>query len=93
MGVEFVRILGKEIDMLAKFNQEGIPTPIKFRITGKNGEDVAIRVDQVLNRHLEKLAGNKMLVFKCQSVINGKEVNYDLKYGLDTMKWMMFKIY
>lgn len=88
-----MKVLGKQIYMIDVFNKEGVPTPKKFTIESKNGEDVSVRVDQVLNRHLEKLADNHMLVFKCQSMLNGKEVYYDLKFGLDSMEWMLFRLY
>jgi hypothetical protein len=87
-----VKVVAKSIDVLAIFNKEGVLTPIKFKITGEDEAEVTIKVDRVLTRELEKLAGNKMFVFKCQSAINGVEKVYELKYGLETCKWMLFKI-
>ncbi|MBB6217263.1 hypothetical protein HNQ80_003382 [Anaerosolibacter carboniphilus] len=87
-----MKIVAKPIDVLAKFNKEGVPTPIKFKIVGEAEAEVAIKVDRVLTRELEKLAGNKMFIFRCQSAINGVEKVYELKYGLETCKWMLFKI-
>jgi hypothetical protein len=87
-----MRVVAKPIDVLAKFNKEGIPTPIKFKIIGEDEAEVTIKVERVITRELEKLAGNKMFVFRCQSVINGGEKIYELKYGLETCKWMLFKI-
>ena len=87
-----MKIVAKPIDVMGKFNKEGILTPIKFKITGEDEGEVTIKVDRVLTRELEKLAGNKMFVYKCQSTINGIEKVYELKYSLETCKWMLFKI-
>ena len=40
----------------------------------------------------EKLAGNEMLVFKCQSLIDGVLKMFEIKYELRTCKWILFKI-
>lgn len=40
----------------------------------------------------EKLAGNDMLVYKCQSVIKGAERLYELKYEFSTCKWILWKL-
>lgn len=87
-----MKVVAKPIDVLAKFDREGVPTPIRFKITAEDQSEVTIKVDRVITRHLEKLAGNKMFVFKCQSAFNGIEKLFELKYGLETCKWMLFKI-
>lgn len=40
----------------------------------------------------EKLAGNPMLVFRCQSVINNLNKIYEIKFELKTCKWILYKI-
>ena len=40
----------------------------------------------------EKLAGNNILAFKCQSVINGDDKLFEIKYELGTCRWILFKI-
>ncbi|MFT9495870.1 hypothetical protein [Anaerosolibacter sp.] len=87
-----MKVVAKPIDMIAKFNKEGVPTPVKFKIAAEDQSEVTIKVDRVITRHLEKLAGNKMLVFRCQSAFNGIDKVFELKYGLETCKWMLFKI-
>ncbi len=34
----------------------------------------------------------KVLIFNYQSVIEGSEIVYELKYEVATCKWMLFKI-
>jgi hypothetical protein len=40
----------------------------------------------------EKLAGNEMLVYRCESSIDGIEKVYELKFEIKSCKWMLFKI-
>jgi len=51
-----------------------------------------IKIDKVISVDKEKFAGNDMLVYKCQSVINEVDRIYQLKYEIITCKWMLFKI-
>jgi len=87
-----MKVVKKSIEMIAWFNQEGIPHPIKFRIMDNKESWIVIKVDRIIKRDTEKLAGNKMIVFRCQSIINGVEKIYEIKYELDTCKWILFKI-
>ncbi len=87
-----MKIMMKPIDMIAWFSVDGIPTPIKYRTINENGSYVTIKVDRVLFSETEKLAGNKMIIFTCQSVIKGIEKRYELKYELNTCKWFLFKM-
>lgn len=78
--------------MIAWFTEDGIPIPIKFRIKDNKELWKIITVENILRRETKKLTGNKMIVFTCQSLINGTEKLYEIKYALDTCKWLLFKI-
>ncbi len=80
------------IEMISYTNQEGIIKPIKFRIDFEDKEKLTIKVGTVVHTELEKLAGNKMYKYRCQSVINGIEKVYEIKYDIESCKWMLFKI-
>lgn len=82
----------KPIEMIAYFKQEGIPIPIRFRTSSEDDLHIVIKVNKIIMKTEEKLAGNKMYVFRCQSSINGIEKVYELKYELSTCKWFLFKI-
>lgn len=87
-----MKVVAKPVEMIAYFEDLGHITPIRFRIQEEGQEPVTIKVDQVCSMDLEKFAGNRMYVFKCQSVIEGVERPYELKYDLATCRWMLFKI-
>jgi len=86
-----MKVLMKPIDMIAWFTPEGVPRPIKYRLMEKEKYHT-IRVDRVMERSEEKWAGNRMLVYRCQSVIEGREKVYELKYELNTCKWFLYKM-
>lgn len=75
--------------MIAVFNCEGKSRPYRFKMPGT---ECVIKVDRVDYSQEEKLAGNKMLVFRCRSIIDGTERIYELKYELGTCKWYLFKM-
>lgn len=79
------------IDMIAWFTREGIPNPIRYKLTSDDTSNIVVKVDRVITRSEEKLAGNRMLIFRCQSEINGLLKLYELKYELSTCKWYLHK--
>jgi hypothetical protein len=87
-----MKVIAKAIAMVAWFDKFGNPNPIRFRIEEENADQVIIKIDRILQRAKEKLAGNHMIIFRCQSCINGTDKIYELKYELSTCKWILFKI-
>lgn len=82
----------KPIKMIAWFDEEGIPTPVRYNMTMNDESSVTVRVDRVIQKREEKLAGNRMLVFTCQSIIDDMEKIYEIKYELNSCKWYLFKM-
>lgn len=87
-----MKVLMKPIEMIAWFKKDGLPTPMKFKMMDEENCDIAVKVDKILVREEEKLAGNRMLVYKCQSMMNDVERLYELKYEINTCKWFLYKI-
>lgn len=87
-----MKILAKPIQMIAWNDINGNIHPVRFKITKEDESDSVVKIDKVICIEREKLAGNEMLVFKCQSLINGIERLYEIKYELRTCKWILFKI-
>lgn len=86
-----MKIVAKPIEMIAWFTKEGLPHPIRFRIIDEDTLQI-IKVDKIILRDKEKIAGNQFIIFNCQSNINGFEKIYQLKFETDTCKWILFKI-
>jgi hypothetical protein len=85
-----MKVVAKPIDMVAWFDKDGVH-PTRFKIEGKGG-NVVVKIGKVVKKNTEKLAGNPMLVFTCESEINGQLKPYEIKYEIHTMKWILFKI-
>lgn len=83
--------MAKQIDMIAAFTKDGIPTPIKFKYC-EDEEETVVKVNKVILRETERFAGNNMIVFRCQSLINHIQKVYEIKYELATCKWILFKM-
>lgn len=69
------------IEVLAHFDNDGTPHPIRFKLADKK-----IKIEQVVSVVEEKLAGNKMLCFRCQSEIGGELKPFEIKFELGTCK-------
>lgn len=87
-----MKVIAKPIEMVAWFGSEGNINPVRFRITGEEGQLKVIKIEKILKQEKEKLAGNYMQVFTCTSIINGLEKILELKYEFSTGKWMLFKM-
>jgi len=87
-----MKVIAKEIEMIAWFDKEGIIKPLKFRLETNDETYKVIKVLKVLAINKEKYAGNIMYSFKCKSIINNIEKIYELKYEVASSKWILFKI-
>ena len=82
----------KSVDMICLNNSDGAMTPLKFRYQEDGQEPKIIKIDRILDKKEEKLAGNRMIVFKVQSVINNMECVFEMKYEAQTFKWYLYKL-
>ena len=82
-----MKIIASPVEMVCWFDQTGKPHPIRFRHKGS-----VVKVQQVIHTTEEKLAGNRMLIFRCQSEIDGVLKVFELKYELQTCRWLLWKM-
>ena len=87
-----MKVVAKPIEMIAWTDEKGNINPVRFKLTKADGSNSVVKIDKVITKETEKLAGNYMQVFKCQSVVNGAEKLYEIKYEIGTCKWILFKI-
>ena len=85
-----MKVIMKPIEVIASFSLEGKPTPIKFKTNDQNGS-ITVRVDRIVDRSDEKIAGNPMLLFLCESCIDDVQKRYEIKYEVATCKWYLSK--
>jgi hypothetical protein len=87
-----MKIVVKPIEVVSWTDIKGNMNPVRFKITKEDESSSVVRIDKVICVDKEKLAGNNMLVFKCQSVINGADKLYEIKYELSSCRWVLYKI-
>jgi hypothetical protein len=90
MDVDMKTVM-RSIEMIASSNIKGIITPIRYRINDA-GEAVVVKVDNILTRTEEKVAGVRSLIFRCRSMIDGVQKVFELKYEVDQCKWFLYRI-
>lgn len=91
-GGDKMKVIAKPVEMVTWTDLNGKLNPVRFKIANEDESISVIKIDKVLTINKEKLAGNNMLVYKCQSVIKGSERLYELKYSFDTCKWILWKL-
>jgi hypothetical protein len=87
-----MKIVARPVEMVAWFTQEGIPKPVRFRLINEEGTYTIIKIDRIVSKDREKLAGNEMLIFTCESMIKGIQKIYEIKYELRSCKWILYKM-
>lgn len=84
--------MGKPIEVISYTDDKGDIRPLRFRLKIEDDTVKVIKVDKVIVKETEKLAGNIMFIFKCQSLIDNVLKLFEIKYDLKTCKWMLYKI-
>ena len=87
-----MKVIASPIEVVCWTDTKGNINPLRFKIINEDESNSIVRIDKVICVDKERLAGNYMIVYKCQSVINGVEKLYVIKYELSTCKWILFKI-
>lgn len=87
-----MKVLMKPIEMIAWFTNEGYPVPLRYRLIDEDMSNKVIKVNKVLFKEEEKIAGNRMILYRCESVINDTQKIFELKYEISSCKWFLFKI-
>ena len=73
-------------------DNKGSINPIRFRMQVEDEPMQVVKIDKIIVKETEKLAGNIMIVFKCQSLIDNVIKLFELRYEISTCKWILYKI-
>jgi hypothetical protein len=87
-----MKVLAKPIEVVSWTDEKGDIHPSRFRLKKDDESYSVVKIDKIIFKDKEKLAGNEILIFKCQSVINNQQKLYELKYELRTCKWILWKM-
>ena len=88
-----MKIVAKPIKTIVVFEYDDKPPiPYKFKIMEESGEEITVKVDKRLNTHRSRIAGSECIIYECQSIINGIDRRYELKYIVPKCQWQLYKI-
>lgn len=87
-----MKIVALPIEVVSYTDNNGEVRPLRIRLQTEDHTVRVIKIDKVIVKETEKLAGNLMLVFRCQSKINNLMKIFEIKYDLKTCKWILYKI-
>ena len=87
-----MKMLMKTVDMICVSTKDGTISPLRFRMTDGRGDTNVVKIDRILIRDEQKIAGNRMVVYKVQSIISNIEKVYEMKYEIATCKWYISKM-
>ena len=87
-----MKVLALPIEMVSYTDNKGSLRPVRFRMQIDNEHMLVVKIDKVIVKETEKIAGNIMIVYKCQSLIDNAIKLFEIKYELATCKWNLYKI-
>lgn len=87
-----MKVLAKSIDMISWTEKDGKIHPLKFKVFIENGESYVYKIRRIYNFEIEKYSGNKVYKFICEIINNNSIKICELRYDLDSCKWVLFKI-
>lgn len=87
-----MKIVALPIEVVSYTDNKGEVRPLRIRVQTEEHSVKVIKIDKIISKEKEKLAGNLMLVFRCQSKINNLMKVFEIKYDLKTCKWILYKI-
>lgn len=86
-----MKIVAKPIDVYILHMHKENPMPRRFRIEEED-DFKTIHVNKIVSVEKTKRAGADAFIYRCQSVIDGIEKQYELRYKIVECKWDLYKI-
>ena len=87
-----MKILAKPIEMVSHTTANGEINPLRFRFKKEDESFNVIKVDKVLFKQSERVAGVEAYVYRCQSTFGKEQKLYELKYMIKECKWILWKM-
>ncbi len=87
-----MKTIAKPIEMISWTEENGHVHPLKFKIANHDGEKQTYQIQRIYTTELDRIAGNKVYRFNCEIAINALVKLCEIRYELDSCKWVLFKI-
>ena len=86
-----MKIVRKPVDVIAIFKRKELPMPTRVRME-VDGQEIVAKIGRIIKIEKIKSVGKGEIVYTCQSRLNGVDRIYELKFLLDTIGWILYKI-
>jgi hypothetical protein len=86
-----LKILSKPISVVSVTDYEGCIQPLRMKITGEDCDEIVVKLS-VSYFEKQRQAGNYMFVYRCKGEINSIMKEFEIKYELNSCKWILWKI-
>lgn len=86
-----MKVLNKNIDVIAIFDPEGKIRPWRFKYDEQD-ETIVVDVNRLMKREIQKIEGQTYVIFRCQSMIHGRETVYEITFNRDKLVWKLHKV-
>jgi len=80
------------VEVLATFTPEGLPAPVRFRLTRPDGERRTVNVDRITERTETNIVGARRLHYCCRSDCDGVDKVYELTFEVGTLQWWVSRL-
>jgi len=79
-----MKVYMQPIEMIAISKADGVQVPRRFKCEGN-----AINVDKIEFCEETKHSRNRVIIYKCHSVIDGTNRIYEVKFDISFTKWYL----
>ena len=83
--------LNRPIEMISTCSPEGDFSPARFRLPGKDGSLVTVRIRRIRRRELIPYAGIETFRFVCTALIGDRERVFEVRYSVRDHRWVLWR--
>ena len=79
------------VQVIVHCGAEGELTPLRFRYEDDKHQLHTVHVEQITDSRRASFVGIETMHYLCKARVDGKEHLYELKYTVQTHKWVLFR--
>ncbi len=84
-------IVNRPIDMIGWYTEDGRLKPEKYRFQEGQDEYLKIKIGKILEEREEKRGKNRIIIYRCQSIIEEQCREYEMIYDVGDCRWELKK--
>ncbi len=82
-----VDVRNKGVDIVGWFSEKGELNPQHCRLQENRDEYIKMEIQKVLETREEKRGKKRILIYRCQSIVNDCCKEYELTYDVTDCRW------